>query len=119
MNPDINRKPPDREAEPAPAAPADEKDVVVFYDSEGKAALVLPAEDVLMIVPGDRLLKPEDQPSKLDKPKSPEPLIELQNRVDALENRLDALLGKMEGIFAEVLDEELMRMINRQTEKTE
>jgi hypothetical protein len=66
MNPDINRKPPDREGEPVLAAPADEKDVIVFYDSEGKAALVLPAEDVVAIVP-DRLLRPDQFP-KPDRP---------------------------------------------------
>jgi hypothetical protein len=54
------------------------KDVIVFYDAEGKVARVLPAADVRFIVP-DRLLRPDatlepydpstpGQPSKLPRP---------------------------------------------------
>lgn len=35
-----------------------EKDVIVFYDAEGKVVRVLPAADVILIVP-DRLLRPD------------------------------------------------------------
>jgi hypothetical protein len=98
--------------EPDAAVAAGEEDVLFFYDGEGKVLFAIPAEDVLMIIPRDHLLKP-------DKPKSFDPLIELQNRVDALQNRLDALLDRIEGTFAEGLDEKLMRMIKRRTEKTE
>jgi hypothetical protein len=43
-----------------------EKDVIVFYDAEGKIIRVLPAKDVVFIVP-ERLLRPE-QPSRPDQP---------------------------------------------------
>jgi hypothetical protein len=54
MTTDINQDPP---------RPADEKDVIIFYDSEGKAVLVLPADDVLMIIP-DHLLSRRDDTSR-------------------------------------------------------
>jgi hypothetical protein len=45
---------------------SEEKDVIVFYDAEGKVVRVLPAKDVVFIVP-ERLLRPE-QPSRPDQP---------------------------------------------------
>jgi hypothetical protein len=37
---------------------SEKKDVIVFYDAEGKVVRVLPAADVILIVP-DRLLRPD------------------------------------------------------------
>jgi hypothetical protein len=52
MNTDVNRQPPDRDEEPDADSAAGGEDVIVFYDSEGKATLALPAEDVMAIIPG-------------------------------------------------------------------
>jgi len=45
---------------------SEEKDVIVFYDAEGKVVRVLPAKDVVFIVP-ERLLRPDDS-SNPDRP---------------------------------------------------
>jgi hypothetical protein len=47
-------------------APTDGKDVFVFYDDKGKVICIVPAEDVLMIVP-DELLR-SNEPSKPNRP---------------------------------------------------
>jgi hypothetical protein len=53
-------------------APTGEKDLIVFYDAEGKVTHTLPAEDVVFIVP-ERLLRPERSPRTMAQPLGGEP----------------------------------------------